>query len=498
MRRITRFAFAFVFCASVLQGQDTTSAAPLAGNRADTSRTAVTRGAGYSFDGFVKFKSGRPAQHALVVVVPADSRSSPRQSTATDDDGRFHLDSLNGSYVLRVDIDEAQSIERKLVADRDIVATLVADEDRIEAVKSSAGTFWTLLLAILYLFTIVVTRWHHIAKSLHVMILGQIEALSARLETEVDGASEQSIKHLKDLLEKLKKGMDQSFGEAILEQTFWSRGRENANWVALHEVERQLAAFLAPPEQIDAYLRWAAPELRGMNKPSALAIADAITVALQNPPGPANEPGMRKALLGRAIALINADRDNNFATLMEWQNKASWLIVIALGAIVFLSASVGNGVLFLAGATGGYLSRLMRALRRDDVPLDYGASWTTLFLSPLFGALAAWFGIALITLLARPDLQLLGAAFRLIRWDDPAGAATLSVAFVLGFSERFFDAIVGAVEKQGKADEAARRAGMSSPPPPPSGSQSPPPLITSRSREESDKEDPALAKHEKE
>lgn len=468
MRRITRFAFAFVFSASVLQAQDTTSAASLARNQSDTTRTALTQGGGFSFDGFVKFKSGRPAKHALVVVVPADSRSSPRQSTATDDDGRFHLDSLHGSYVLRVDIDEAQSIERKLVADRDIVATLVADEAPVEAVKSTAATFWTLLLALLYLFTIVVTRWHHIAKSLHVMILGQIEALSARLDTEVDGASEQSIKHLRDLLEKLRKGMDQSFGEAILEQTFWSRGRENANWVALHEVERQLAAFLAPPEQIDAYLRWAAPELRGMNKPSALAIADAIAVALQNPPGNAdNQPGVRKALLGRAIAIMNADRDNNFATLMEWQNKASWLIVVALGAIVFLSASVGNGVLFLAGATGGYLSRLMRALRRDDVPLDYGASWTTLFLSPLFGALAAWFGIALITLLARPDLQLLGAAFRLIRWDDPAGAATLSIAFVLGFSERFFDAIVGAVEKHGKADEAARHAGMSSPPPPP-------------------------------
>jgi hypothetical protein len=239
-----------------------------------------------------------------------------------------------------------------------------------------------------------------------------------------------------------------------------------------------MAAFLAPPEQVESYLRWAEAELRLLKKPAAVAIADSIQVSLQRCEEseiPLREK-TRKALLGRALAVLNSERDTVFATLMEWQNKASWLIVTALVIIGFLAAVVGNAVLFLAGAAGGYLSRVMRALRREEIPLDYGASWTTLFLSPLFGALAAWFGIALIDLLAEPDLGLLGSAFQLVRWDDALAPATLSVAFLLGFSERFFDAIVGAVERHAVKDSGQKTAltvGGTSPTPGDEGAPSP-------------------------
>jgi hypothetical protein len=147
---------------------------------------------------------------------------------------------------------------------------------------------------------------------------------------------------------------------------------------------------------------------------------------------------------------------------MEWHNKASWLILIALFIILFTALAAGNAVIFLAGAAGGFLSRLTRALRRDDLPLDYGASWTTLFLSPLFGALIAWFGLALITLATRPDVNLLGDAFRLVNWNTPTAPTTLAIAFLLGFSERFFDAVLGAIERRAAgtraADEAAKAA----------------------------------------
>jgi len=92
------------------------------------------------------------------------------------------------------------------------------------------------------------------------------------------------------------------------------------------------------------------------------------------------------------------------------------------------------------------------------VPLDYGASWTTLFLSPLFGALAGWLGVALIPFAAQEQLNLLGEGFRYIRWDNPTSAETLAIAFLLGFSERFFDAVVGAVERHAESGEANQRA----------------------------------------
>lgn len=240
-------------------------------------------------------------------------------------------------------------------------------------------------------------------------------------------------------------------------------------WVEIHEIERQLASFLSPIEQVDVYLLWADAELRGLDRPGAIVIADAIRTALHTPLSPLDgergaQERTRKALLGRALSIIHADRDTSFSTLMEWQNKASWLIFAALIAIVFLVAVAGNPALFLAGAAGGYLSRVMRALKREDVPLDYGASWTTLYLSPLFGALAGWFGLALITLVSNRQLNLLGDAFRMVRWDQPTMAITLAVAFLLGFSERFFDAVVGAVEQHAERDETARKVAMAAAP----------------------------------
>lgn len=154
---------------------------------------------------------------------------------------------------------------------------------------------------------------------------------------------------------------------------------------------------------------------------------------------------------------------------MEWQNKASWLLLAAAMIIGALAISVGNAVLFVAGGAGGFLSRLARAMNRDTVPLDYGASWTTLFLSPFFGALVGWFGVALITVAVQPNINLLGDAFRVVDWYTPMAPATLAIAFLLGFSERFFDAVIGAVEGHAaKAGSGATVTGLVTTSPPPS------------------------------
>jgi hypothetical protein len=123
--------------------------------------------------------------------------------------------------------------------------------------------------------------------------------------------------------------------------------------------------------------------------------------------------------------------------------------------IVVLAFAVGNPVLFIAGAAGGYLSRLARQLKRADVPSDYGASWTTLFLSPIVGALSGWFGILLIVLLADSKLAILGAAFQQVEWGCPLAPLTLGLAFLLGFSERLFDEIISTLEKQVDSDRDA-------------------------------------------
>ena len=126
------------------------------------------------------------------------------------------------------------------------------------------------------------------------------------------------------------------------------------------------------------------------------------------------------------------------------------MTVAALLLIFSLTVADGHGVLFLVGAAGGLLSRLERSIRRTDVPLDYGASWTTLFLSPLLGALGSWIGIALIALLAHA--KLLGELFTSVSWDEPFIPFTLATGAALGFSERFFDSLVNAVDQKATSD----------------------------------------------
>ena len=396
----------------------------------------------------VRTHDGRRVARAHLRATFVDSLGARgRTDTAsTDASGYFLFKALkNGRYEIRVDSTASPPLSQELVVNGAVTASLVLPATLSDGSPSPAQTRWALFCLVLYGITILIARWHRIALPVHAMIGSQLAALKTRLETEVDPALPQVAK-LAAVVQALQDDekrytTEWRFGEVF----FWSRGRENATWVAIHEIERELAAVLAPAAQVESYLRWAEAELRAMKRPTTLAIADAIVTALS-----AADPAdlvYRKALLGRSISLIYAERDASFSTLMEWQNKASWLILAAITAIAFLSGAVGHSILFLAGAAGGYSSRLMRALKRDNVPLDYGASWTTLFLSPLFGALTGWFGIALITLAARPELNLLGPAFRLVDWYNPFSPITIGVAFLMGFSERLFDAVAGALDK---------------------------------------------------
>jgi hypothetical protein len=169
---------------------------------------------------------------------------------------------------------------------------------------------------------------------------------------------------------------------------------------------------------------------------------------------PPQEDALR-ALLVEALTYLNDEDVNTFAQLVGWQTKAVWLAGVGCSLVVVLSYAVGNPVLFIAGAAGGYLSRLARTLKRADVPTDYGASWTTLFLSPIVGGLSGWFGILLIVVLADSRFNVLGAAFQAVKWCTPMAPITLGIAFAMGFSERMFDGIISALDDKVDKDRQA-------------------------------------------
>jgi hypothetical protein len=406
---------------------------------------------------------------------PTEQRVSP-----IDMDGKYQFAAVPAKkYRLRIEVAGfvvlSDSIDLSAGGDlrHDVAPAPLGDCDVMP------DTSWTnrlgaLAFLIIYLSSILITRWFKIAKPSHNFLLAQIAAVRTRFITEVvPNPTPEQTKNIENLVEQLKLVEAKYTGPFRWVQfLFWSQSAENADWVTIHEIERELTAYLAPEELVHTRLIVASAKLRSLSPAAAKALADQIDHELA---ASAPNSELRRRLLAEASNLINDDRDTNFTTLMDWQNKATWLILISCLLIIVMGHLGGNVILFLAGAAGGLVSRLMRAIQRQDVPIDYGASWTSLFLSPLYGAVSGWFGIALITLLSNPQIGLLGRVFTFVKWCGPLTVPTMAVAFILGFSERLFSAVADALEQQAAKTPAPAGAQAPKVPPPPLAPPPPPP-----------------------
>jgi len=309
-------------------------------------------------------------------------------------------------------------------------------------------------MVLLYLLSILVTRWYKIAKPSRNFLMGHIETLKNDLEMNRRPRSSGRVKELEDKLDAIHTSYKRP-RQIFRQFMFWSQSTENASWITVHDVERELAAYLSPPEAVQTSLISASAQLKELKTAAATQIAAAIDKELAASKVSAK---FRNQLLAEATSMLYGERDNNFTALMDWQNKAMWLILVSCMMLILLAIAAGNAILFLAGAMGGMLGRLMRTLKSSSVPIDYGASWSTLFLSPLFGAFSGWFGIGITVLLASPKVGLLGSLFTQVTWSDTLRLSTLTLAFLLGFSERLFNSLVSAVEQQAEQGTAAGRA----------------------------------------
>jgi hypothetical protein len=330
---------------------------------------------------------------------------------------------------------------------------------------SSAGAqagrdanFWgTLVVVLLFLASIWLVRWHNIARPNRELLKAEIDKARARFQNETgrDLATDPSVKYLGDLLNSAERAVQWSGGtrrelllwnwRCLIDFLFWSRGQEITGWARIHEFQRDTVKYFTAGslEMVSVRLQAVELDLLDIDKTHAKALAANIKDALENHSG---DESFLRALLVETLTYLNDESDNVFAQLVGWQTKAVWLAGVGCTLVVVLALAIGNSVLFIVGAAGGYLSRLARSLKRADVPSDYGASWTTLFLSPIVGALSGWFGILLIVLLADSKFQVLGAAFQQICWCCPLAPITLGMAFALGFSERLFDGIISSLE----------------------------------------------------
>ena len=231
----------------------------------------------------------------------------------------------------------------------------------------------------------------------------------------------------------------------------WNGAKEIGDWVRLHEVKRALV-WMMPDELVVHRFERALgqlDELPGHRQEHWKATADRFRCGS---PGkvPATE---QRGMLVELLSEIYNARDGKYAQLASLYSKAAWLIGAALLPLMVLVV-LGYGVILIAGAIGGIISRLQRLVYAEGLPTAYGSSWVPLFCAPLLGALAAWAGLNLLALLQAlgvVDLATLlnGAGDLLV---PPPGV--IGVAVLLGISERFLNRIGTETEKAMGASDA--------------------------------------------
>lgn len=338
--------------------------------------------------------------------------------------------------------------------------------------------FAVTLVSLIYVTAFLFIRWQLIARPIRCDILGYITDLQLQLDLEpLDSSAKKArIDALKGMLCGAAGRLNQI---KPLDRIFWTRGQEVAAWGHVDDVECELA-IMQPFDRVKARLETVERDLREIGSEDAGALADVIHRELAR----ATSEDERlldhrfRCLLYEALRVIDSDEDSELDDTMNWHNKTVWLTWLGVLLLISLEGTRrGGGGLFAAGATGGFLSRLMRAMKRVDDPTDSSRYWTTFFLSPLVGALAGWTGILLVELAVK--LGVLGSAFNGVKIETGYESFALALAFLLGFSERLFDAIAGTLEA--KVDKKAEAKGPSSPSSPPSPSSLPSPSSPSPS-----------------
>jgi len=324
-------------------------------------------------------------------------------------------------------------------------------------VLANSSIFWTIIVVFVYVMLVLVVRWNFIAEPTKSLLCAQLLVVRKRLKTdqdipEVDSKLEKSIiPHAEEILNEAEKNINKSgIFAPVMDRLFWCRGHELKSWRLIHEAERMLVE-LYPAKKVEWRLKLALVELNNAEyfdesaKSKAKDLAKELKKLLDSSP---DLPTM-KAALQQALRFIYDFRDDYFDGLVTWHNKSVFLLFTGLILIVALASSIGFALFFLMGAVGGFLSRLSRSLQTKGVPVDYGAYWTTLLLSPIAGALAGWVGILMVDWLSAIDL--FGKDFADIKWPasgEEISQYSLAAAFVFGFSERMLMNIIKPIEEK--------------------------------------------------
>lgn len=300
------------------------------------------------------------------------------------------------------------------------------------------GLYWTI---------VIVARYHNIFKVNQALLLAAVRSA----EQEVAAVPDDPLGvRASVLLEAAHRATKNSL---FLPFFFGMRGQLAGAWAELSEALRILSGRYTR-DQVLVRLRTMVVELR----PEYSNIAESIEAVLQktdDPTHPVSDEFVG-ATLQEGLRALNEKKQSALTETLNWQNKAFTLIFIGCCLVIALAAILDNSILLLVGFVGGFASRLLRGKSSPNAAVDAELSWTTLFLSPIYGAFAGWAGILLLAGLKH--LQLLGDKFT-VEWNDPCiSPVALALAFLFGFSERYFSAITDLAQKAVLKSDNAKAA----------------------------------------
>ena len=327
-----------------------------------------------------------------------------------------------------------------------------------------SGFGWGLVLLSAYVLLVILARWIYISRTNTVWTKAQAKAIAERMSLQVKRAPTSDCKaavtpaSVQALVKVIE---NQATCDKRTRIVGWNGSRQIAQWVLMHEVERLLLPALSH-EQLVARLERARGQLGELPEARREAWETVIYRLLADKTRSDCE---YQAYLDEVLGEIYEASNGTAIQLAGLYNRATWIILVALLPLAVL-IGFGYGLLLVAGAIGGLVSRMQRLVFTNHIPITYGSSWGPLFCAPILGALAAWAGLVLISLLqAAGVLQLTDLHTTLHDLKVPT-AAVLGIAILLGASERFLLRL----EKQAEAVVDPDQTGPAGAPTPPATS----------------------------
>lgn len=296
----------------------------------------------------------------------------------------------------------------------------------------------TALVCAAYLTLFVAARSFFLARPSRELSL----SWAARIKLDLNTLEDSGAPRPAALLEAVT-AVEQRAGARKRLQLPWGSGTDLRDWQQLDRAE-QLLCFVMPDDEVRARLA-----IRRLDPDMTPALASTIDDVLE-------EDSPRADTTRRVILQQERHRGDSAAeaaALLKWHRKTWWLAVVGLGLIVLAASTLQRWQLLVAGAVGGYFSRLWRAHQEQDVPDDYWSNWTNLMLAPIVGAFAGYGGVLLMHLLNSADV--LGFLSDEVSWLNPARPGSLAAAFLFGFFEPLLQKLIdrlGSGNQEGKPE----------------------------------------------